>query len=260
MDDQKKLSLIQLSGKIGKSSWPNFECPSCNNNSQKLTNLNSSESRESLAAHNEDWWDPEMIEGSFVAISTCQTCKQQVYIAGRYGVNEYVDDEDGEPHLAYEEEYSIEFMTPAIPLLRVPANCPDEVKQYIASAAQVIFVSPDLAANRIRASIDLLLTGQKIPRTKLSNGKKVKLSTHKRIKLYAVKNPDVSRLLEAVKWIGNEGTHSSSLSMNDLLEGLQIYSLALDLLYDKSTVLIRKRAAAINKNRGIKKISSSTNI
>lgn len=165
----------------------------------------------------------------------------------------YVDDEDIPPHLEYSEVFRIKFMNPSVQILKLPSKCPAEVKAYVNSAAQVIFVSPDLASNRIRASIDVLLTEQKIPRFKVEKGKQVKLSTHKRIMLFAAKNPEVAGLLEAVKWIGNEGTHNSSLSMSDILEGLEIYSLSLDLLYGTGTAAVRKKAATINKNKGFKK-------
>jgi Domain of unknown function (DUF4145) len=256
MDDAKRYMLTQLSKRNVKDNFPLFTCSNCKADLQKITNLNSSESEASKAAHNHDDWDPEWIEGNFTAISVCQNCSDKAYIVGTYGLEDYVyeDDDDGRPHWDYREVFTIKYMTPAIELLKVSDKCPEGVRDHIMSAAEVIFANPDLAANRLRASIESLLTEQKIPKTKLNKKKKrYQLTTHNRIELLTEKNSEVGMLLEAVKWIGNDGSHDSVLSFADVINGLEIYSLALSLLYDDSSAAIKKKAAIINKNKGVKK-------
>lgn len=254
--------LAQLAKRNAKDGFPLFTCNNCKADLQKITNLNSSESEASRALHAHDAWEPEWIEGNFTAISTCQSCSDKVYIVGTYSINEYVDeDENGNPHLDYEEVFNIKYMTPTIELLKVTSKCPEEVKKHIESAAEVIFANPDLAANRLRASIEALLTEQKTPRYKTNKkNKRYKLTTHNRIELLTEKNKEVGVLLEAVKWIGNDGSHESSLSFSDIIDGLEIYSLALSFLYDDSSAAIKKKAAIINKNKGIKKGTVSTRV
>lgn len=255
MDDDNRYTLQRLATRIYKASWPTFPCRGCGHGLHKITNLNQSETETSKESHADDNFEPEWIHGNFVAISTCQNCKDNVYIVGTYGVEEmYFEDEDGIPRGEFSEVYTIKYMTPAYQLLRLPKHCPESTKLLIDEASEVFFINPDLCANRIRTSIDSLLTDQKIPRFKTNTGKRRKLATHTRIELLKSSNRDVAGLLEAVKWIGNEGSHGSSLSFADIIDGLEIYGLALDILYDKSTAAIRKKASLINRNKGIKKI------
>jgi hypothetical protein len=260
MDDKKKLSIIKLCNRVSKNRFPQFQCPNCENYSQMITNLNSSESIESQNELDHEAWDPMWIGGDFAAICACQSCGQKVYMVGTYIMDQYYEPDytgDGRPELNYEEVYSVKYMSPAMILMALPAKCPKEVKEYIQSASEAMFTSPDLAASRIRTSIDELLTSQNVYKFKDKNGKQFRRTTHERIKLFEEKNKEVANLLEAVKWIGNEGTHDTTLTISDFLDGVEIYSLALDLLFDTKKDSIRKKAAEINKNKGTKKTTSS---
>jgi hypothetical protein len=73
---------------------------------------------------------------------------------------------------------------------------------------------------------------------------------HERIIEFALTKPDVARVLLAVKWIGNSGSHESGLSAQDVLEGAQMFSHALRLLYDPSQADLMRRVALVNKRRG----------
>lgn len=263
MDDERRLTLLQLSRPLTKSNWPLFKCVSCKIGAQKLVKIEATESTESSKTHKHEDWEPEWISGNFKAETNCHSCKQIVYIVGIYNLREYYPDYDPVAQITdpdyhhgpeYEDVHEIKYMVPAIELLRLPKKCPDNIKSYIESAAEVIFCSPGLAANKLRSSIDALLTAEKIPRYRINKkSKRERLTTHDRIVMYRRKNADVGNLLEAVKWIGNGGSHESKLSFDDVVSGLEIYGLALNLLYENSTAAIRKKASLINKNKGIKK-------
>ena len=254
MDDDRRLALQRLVMGIYENSWPLFPCRNCGQVSQKVTNLNRSEAEASKKLHSDDDFDPEWIYGNFTAISTCQNCKDKVYIVGTYGI-EWLpsEDDDGTPRADFVPSHTIKYMTPAYQAVKLPKQCPESVVRLFDEAMEVFFANPDLCANRIRTSIDALLTDQKVPRFKTKSGKRRRLGVHERIDLFKAVNTDVAELLEAVKWIGNEGSHQAKLTFADLIDGLEIYGLALKLLYDKSTAATRKKAAIINKNRGVKK-------
>lgn len=254
MDDDRRYAIQRLATRIYKDNWPLFPCRSCRAGLQKVTNLNQSEAEASKKLRSDDDFYPEDMYGNFAAISTCQNCKDKVYIVGGYGVEEmFLEDDEGRPQSAFTDVYMIKYMIPAFQILKLPKHCPESVQPLIDEAAEVFFVSPDLCANRIRTSIDALLTDQKVPRFRTKSGKRRRLSVHERIELFKGTNTEVAELLEAVKWIGNEGSHQSILNFADLIDGLEIYGLALKMLYDKSTVAIRKKATLINKHRGVKK-------
>jgi uncharacterized protein DUF4145 len=60
-----------------------------------------------------------------------------------------------------------------------------------------------------------------MPRFRNSNGKRRRLSTHERITEFR-KSEGAADSLEAVKWIGNQGSHESALSATDVLDGAEL--------------------------------------
>ncbi|GAA3482233.1 hypothetical protein GCM10018966_067650 [Streptomyces yanii] len=75
-------------------------------------------------------------------------------------------------------------------------------------------------------------------------------STRARIFACTAGHPEEADLLEAVKWIGNDASHEDSLSVADVLDGVELLEHALRLLYDTRPVVLKERATRINKQRG----------
>ena len=59
--------------------------------------------------------------------------------------------------------------------------------------------------------------------------------------------------LLAVKWIGNNGSHSDSISIQEALDGAELFSHALGLLYDTKASKLKKKALKINASKGDRK-------
>ncbi|HSR85739.1 MAG TPA: DUF4145 domain-containing protein, partial [Streptosporangiaceae bacterium] len=57
--------------------------------------------------------------------------------------------------------------------------------------------------------------------------------------------------LEAVKWIGNQGSHEAGLTATDVLDGADLLSHALKMLYDRSEDELERRIRAVNRRRGL---------
>jgi hypothetical protein len=57
-------------------------------------------------------------------------------------------------------------------------------------------------------------------------------------------------VLMAVKFIGNAGSHESSLTINQVLEGAEMLGLALTLLYDPTQPDLMRRVRAVNRKHG----------
>lgn len=125
-------------------------------------------------------------------------------------------------------------------LLAVPDGTPDDVKRAIESASQTIWMSPSTGANRLRAAIEQLLTDLGVSESG---------TTHKRIKVLAESRQDVATVLEAVKWIGNDGSHATVLPLKDVLEGVALLERALTLVYDRTAEELDQLARAINNDR-----------
>jgi hypothetical protein len=99
--------------------------------------------------------------------------------------------------------------------------------------------------------IEELLTAKGVRRTVTKNGRRSPLKTHARILEFKKGNQLAGDTLEAVKWIGNQGSHESDLTAGDILDGAELLEYALRLLYDKSDAAIARRVKAINKSKGL---------
>lgn len=141
--------------------------------------------------------------------------------------------------------------------MKIPDRCPNEVRERIEEAARLIWADPASAANRLRSAIEELLTAQKVPRTRLVAKKggaqgrsRRRLTAHDRIELLKVKEPGAADLLEAVKWIGNSGSHESGMRVGDVLDGVALMEHALHELYDNRGKELAKMAKKINARKG----------
>jgi hypothetical protein len=58
----------------------------------------------------------------------------------------------------------------------------------------------------------------------------------------------------AIKWIGNAGSHAvgkEKISRDNVIEVMEIFSHALNQLYDQKPKILAKKIANINKKKGI---------
>lgn len=55
--------------------------------------------------------------------------------------------------------------------------------------------------------------------------------------------------MEAIKWIGNHGSHTTGLEREDLLQAYGMLKIVLDKLYDTSDEEYHKIAIIINKKK-----------
>ncbi|MFE5258113.1 DUF4145 domain-containing protein [Streptomyces coelicoflavus] len=141
--------------------------------------------------------------------------------------------------------------------MKLPDSCPAPVKDRVQDAARVIWADAGSAANRLRSAIEELLTAQKIPRTKLVTRRgpaqvkrRLRLSTQARIEILRSKESEAADLLEAVKWIGNSGSHEGSVTVEDVLNGVVLLEHALHTLYDRRAKDLAKIAKQINNRKG----------
>lgn len=162
---------------------------------------------------------------------------------------------EGDPSLStFGDIYRVRYVNPPLKILIVPAGTPKAVKEAIESASVILWLSPSASANRLRHAVEELLTAKKVKKTTISSsGKRVKIKLHDRIVAFSKTHPDVADALEAVKWIGNGGSHDSDLTVPDVLTGADILDLAIKALYDKSDAALKAKVKAINKARGLPK-------
>lgn len=246
-------NLSSLDGWLSEHDWPRVACPVCDVGTIGYDKVVTYPDQESMRLMDEETLyggpRPE-IQGAFSGSFECDNtkCSRRFAISGdwRSWINE------GDPRLGdFGEMYQIRHITPPLKIMKVPSSAPTRVKAAITAASSVLWLSPSSAANQLRQAVEELLTTKKIRRTSTDKkGKTSYRSLHSRIVEYRATDKEVAAALEAVKWIGNGGSHDNALSISDVLVGAEILELALKSLYDKSDALLMAKVKAINTTKG----------
>lgn len=239
-------------GWFEEGQWPALRCGSCGRGRLSIEgDERTSETGQSERLHNHEGWEPEWISGTFSATLRCTDpeCADRAECVGDWRVDYASRSHHGQQ---YASHFKIRAVWPSPVLIDLPDGTPDQVRDLVKSAASILWLDPSSAANRLRTSIEHLLTAQHVKRQQRVPNKKVrKYSLHERIDLFRARRPDVAEQLEAVKWIGNEGSHEEGLSADQVLAGAEHLEHALDLLYDPAPATLKARARKINKRRGL---------
>jgi hypothetical protein len=260
--------LRKLAEEFSEISWPDMPCPACNlggleiKSDKPIIDEQLHLSRWEQDEHPD--WEPDWIRGYFHGVLRCarEACKEVVVVSGKYRV----DVVDGGPHEwqgdQYGDYFRVMYFIPALPLVRANEKFPESVLKLIDAGSAVLWTDPGSAANRVRSAIEELLTLQRVPKSFVDKkGKRQRISLHGRIEQFAKVKPkyaDAAEVLKAVKYIGNDGSHGDGLEVGDVLDGVELLNHALELIYDTSAADLKRKAAQINKRKGVPRKRTAT--
>lgn len=184
-------------------------------------------------------FEPDWLDGNFVTRGECENpeCKQVFY-----GVGAFTTRESKLPGLSWEEYYDqppayssyykLAQLHPPLMLMSIPKSAPEPVREGVERASRVLFTDPGLAATALRSTVERFLTASGVPQ--LSSEGKFR-SLDRRIEEWRGAGSDrvqISKLLKAVKWLGNAGTHEDSvLTVLDVLGGAELLDEAFHRLF-----------------------------
>lgn len=231
-------------------------CPSCKKERLILEKdtLTTGETADSVRARRGDDFYPEDMSGRFACLFACHGCKEKVAVAGtlHWRYESHWDNEVGEIEEIV-EFYRPRYFSDAPPLFDVPGKAPKEVKEELASAFQLFWLNEEACGNRIRSSVEQLLTCNGVPKAEMikkgTKRKRNALTLHRRIERFSKKWPDLAEQLLAIKWIGNAGSHASGLEIDDLKDGFLLLEHVLKELYDSSRRDTLKIARTVNQKK-----------
>lgn len=227
---------------------PTIPCLKCNSPLVSSETLEREQTAESLSLQSETSWEPSWIDENFHARLRCNQCSWTVWATGKvlYRDSSYPTEKEQ----IFGVYFEIRYIHPYIELFEIPENVSGELREALLQAFEIIWLNPDAAANRIRVSVDMLLSDMKIAKTRLTKARKrVRLTTHERIKMFSSTNSKAASYLEAAKWIGNDGSHETGLTKSDVLDGLQLVHEALKQVYPEPTKYVDALAKRINKQK-----------
>ena len=110
-------------------------------------------------------------------------------------------------------------------------------------AGQLLWQSPEGAANHIRQAVEHLMDHQKVKKRAQSGGKK--LTLHARLLEFEKKDRRNGPILRAIKWIGNDGSHQGGVSREEVLDAFDMMELALTNLFDEAAAKIMRKVKAV---------------
>ncbi len=256
--------LLKLAGWVLHDNWPPVPCPDCGEGFLRpegdLMKVRDPESEQLLARIEAHLDGAGELKGTCAGTFRCtdSDCGGAVLISGDWSYD--IDTDPDSYGTRWADYIRVRYVSPALPIFTPPAKTPKKVTAAITAASELLWINPNSAANHLRQAIEELLTHKRVKRTETTrNNKRRRLSAHDRIELYRAADPanaDIADTLEAVKWIGNAGSHEATLTIAEVLEGAELLEHALKELYDPTNALRRARIMEINRRKRIPRTKS----
>ena len=238
--------------RLAKTYAPSWPCPTCRKGVLRLDreSMASRDTAETRRGRRREDWTPELDMGRFIAFLVCDNkpCAEVVTVTGRTFPYAVLGPEN---EMEYDEEFVPVLMDPPAPFIDIPEPCPTDARRELIAAFRLVWVDPNAAGNRIRASLEHLLDAVRVPRKRrTANGRFERLTLHRRIEVFREKNPALGDSLLAVKWLGNIGSHEAALKPDDLFDAFDILEHAIIELWAPPSKAIKQLAAEINRRKG----------
>ncbi|WP_080664663.1 DUF4145 domain-containing protein [Rhizobium leguminosarum] len=196
---------------------PSLPCPRCKGTvSLAKDSLSLREPQYSQSARYKEDWHYYDVDQRFTCFLVCDQrfCGEAVAVAGVVGHDvEIVDGEYG-PETEYPSFYYPKSMVPAPRPFTVSKKLSDECKADLYNAFTLIWVDAAACANRLRSFVEHLLDQLGVPR----KVPKTRSTLDDRIKLFGAQHPDHLEIMQALREVGNAGSHGGRSAFDDIIE------------------------------------------
>lgn len=228
---------------------PKWPCPTCSSGTLGLKRdtlhyeVTGGLRRSSYDEHS----DIMEINFTFSTLLECSNCNEKLSCCGVGGYEPMdVIDEDGSISTNYEIYFVPKYFSTPMKIFLPPAECPNAVKEKLRRSFAVFFCDLSAAANLVRQCVEEIIsnsgTEPKDPQVKY-------VSLEKRICRYRNRNPENADRAEALKWIGNFGSHPRAINKDDLFDAYDILEVLLEDLYVGHQRSVRDMVERINESK-----------
>ncbi len=180
-------------GGFGRQRLPAWPCPRCNTGSLSLKKdsmviVTSGATKSCEQAVDYDPFSD--YEARFTCVAGCSRpgCREHCVVTGAVYYEPVIDEEGGGQTSDYLVPVCIH---PPPHIISIPRRCPKDVRGELESAFGLFWADSRSAANRIRASVELLLTRLGTKRFSVGKGRRHRLNLHDRIELFRKDNPEL---------------------------------------------------------------------
>ena len=235
----------------GFSSSPGYSCPTCGIGmlvTKKGWNLSKMNASSHYQPEGYLLQFPEESEEHFAGLLSCSNghCSESVAISGIVKFIPF----PGSLYNDVRRNYIPKFFLPALRIIAVGHTCPSTVKEQINKSFTHFFNDLGACGNAIRRAVECLVAFFEEKNGIVVDPKKVSLQT--RINGFT-EGEEIKPFLEAVKWIGNYGSHTGTeLGKNEILDAYEFLEHCLYELFEKEEKMfqLKTRAEQINNNKG----------
>ena len=219
--------------------FPSFPCPRCNRGSIRLE-------RDTLYCA----WEPVgetgplEQEGKFCCLFKCTMpyCGTVVPMSGILR-SSYADrmDENGEIKLDEFEIYYPKTFYPGPSIIDIARQTPEPVAKPIVESFSILWTDQSAAANKLRVSIESVLDFYEIPRKmKNKKGSSYIVSLNRRLEAFSKLDVGHHDSLDALRVVGNRGSHGKEVTFEQMLDSYEVYEDALQDIFAKKRKTARR--------------------
>ncbi|MGR9178447.1 DUF4145 domain-containing protein [Rhizobium leguminosarum] len=234
------------------SSLPKWTCPACESGSLIAMEgfphcEETEESKKERQNHLE--WEPEWVREKFVALLKCDECGEVVTVAGTKQLWTYEDYDSHEQCLG--ESLIVRHVYPAPHIIEVSEELPSECAEHLELAFELYWVDKAAAANRLRILIERVMDHFNVPvEGNSKNDKTHRLNLSERIDEFEMMKPGHKDAFDALRIVGNHGSHVGQADRKALLDSFEILEGALSELIDEKKAKLAAKAKALIQNKG----------
>lgn len=232
---------------FSREAIPAFPCPSCGAGRLAIKDQTFAWTRlrTSDQFHSKFGYSPEEEFGRFTCLLVCSAtgCREVVTVGGDAFM---IPGEDYEGRIEWTEVIEPRFMYPGPPLMDVPEATPGPAAKAMKQAFTAFWGDRGSAANRLRISVERIMDSEGIPS---SNGKSA-LKLFDRIQEFGNIHPDYRDTLDALRHVGNLGSHDGDVSREALLDAFEVYQEWLRNFYGKYPDRISDLVKKLNQTKG----------
>jgi hypothetical protein len=228
-------------GLFNRGGFPALPCPFCE--SGRLQEVDGTFSKEE-ADYPDDIPD---VTKAFVMLARCNVpnCRNFVSVAGHCFMDTTVTEFGEEPA----EVMNIEAIIPPSPMIDLPYETPHSVRGHLERSFALYWMDYGACANRIRSAAEAILDELRVPKTKrvkakpatptqpAKPAKTITLDFNGRIQWLQKRNRKNARVVDALRKIGNLGSHGHDVDQKDLHAAMKLIDYLLSELFEKHVIL-----------------------
>ncbi|MGG7581724.1 DUF4145 domain-containing protein [Rhizobium sp. Nf11,1] len=235
---------------------PAFICPHCNTGRLALTKKGIS--RKTPHYLHQQYREAELHDmgaGIFHAFMVCQmeNCGEVVSVTGDFRVQyDYVGtDYNRDPIVDEDLKLTVRAIMPAPPIISFSEALAERPAGHLLKSFELFWVDLGSCANRVRIVVETLLDQLSVPRQRTGKkGNLVDMNLMDRIDELDKIKPGHGDALQALREVGNVGSHEGVVDLSDLLDCYELLEATLEELLDDKRAKLASKAASIRARKG----------